>query len=33
VRYSFRAIPIIDNDGVMIGAIPYRDVIDLQQRS
>jgi len=33
VRYSFRAIPIVDDDGVMIGAIPYRDVMDLQQRS
>jgi Mg/Co/Ni transporter MgtE len=33
VRYSFRAIPIVDDEGVMIGAIPYRDVMDLQQRS
>ena len=33
VRYSFSAIPIVDDDGVMIGAIPYRDVMDLQQRS
>ena len=33
VRYSFRAIPIVDDDGVMIGAIPYRDVMNLQHRS
>ena len=26
VRYSFRAIPIVDDEGVMIAAIPYRDV-------
>ena len=30
VRYSFRAIPIVDDEGVMIGAIPYRDVMNLQ---
>ena len=28
VRYSFRAIPIVDDNGVMTGAIPYRDVMD-----
>ena len=33
VRYSFRAIPIVDDGGVMIGAIPYRDVMDLQHRT
>ncbi len=32
VRYSFRAIPIVDDMGVMTGAIPYRDVMDLQHR-
>jgi CBS domain-containing protein/sporulation protein YlmC with PRC-barrel domain len=32
VRYSLRAIPIVDDDGVMIGAIPYRDVMDLKHR-
>ena len=33
VRYSFRAIPIVDDEGVMIGAIPYRDVMNLQHRA
>jgi hypothetical protein len=33
VRYSFRAIPIVDDEGVMIVAIPYRDVMDRQQRA
>jgi len=31
VRYSLRAIPIVDDGGMMIGAIPYRDVMNLQQ--
>lgn len=29
-RYSFRAIPVVDDCNVMIGAIPYRDVMDLK---
>ena len=33
VRYNFRAILIIDDEGVMIGAIPFRDVMELRQRS
>jgi len=32
-RYSFRAIPIVDDAELMMGAIPYRDVMDLQHRS
>ena len=28
VRYSFRAIPIVDDEGVMTGALPYRDVMN-----
>jgi CBS domain-containing protein len=31
-RYSFRAIPIVDDGDLMLGAIPYRDVMDLQHR-
>jgi Mg/Co/Ni transporter MgtE len=31
-RYSFRAIPIVDDAELMLGAIPYRDVMDLQHR-
>jgi len=33
VRYSFRAIPIVDESEVLVGAIPYRDVMDLQHRN
>jgi CBS domain-containing protein len=28
-RYSFRAIPIVDDDERMVGVIPYRDIINL----
>jgi magnesium transporter len=31
-RYSFRAIPIVDDAELLLGAIPYRDVMDLQHR-
>ena len=31
-RYSFRAIPIVDDSDLMLGAIPYRDVMNLQHR-
>ena len=33
VRYSSCVIPIVDDEGVMIGALPCRDVMDLQQRA
>ncbi len=29
-RYSFRAIPIVDERGKMVAVIPYRDVMDLK---
>jgi len=31
-RYSFRAIPIVDDREVIVGVIPYRDVMSLQHR-
>lgn len=31
-RYSFRAIPIIDEQEAIVGVIPYRDVMDLTHR-
>jgi len=29
-RYSFRAIPVIDDNGVILGVIPYRDIMNLK---
>ena len=31
-RYLFRAIPIIDEEDVILGVIPYRDIINLDHR-
>jgi len=31
-RYSFRAIPVTDEEERMIGVIPYRDVMKLKHR-
>lgn len=31
-RYSFRAIPIVGESNVMKGAIPYRDIMQLNHR-
>ena len=31
-RYSFRAIPIVGEGNVMKGAIPYRDIMQLDHR-
>lgn len=31
-RYSFRAIPIVDEKDAIVGVIPYRDVMDLKHR-
>lgn len=28
-RYSFRALPVIDDENHLIGVIPYRDVMNL----
>jgi CBS domain-containing protein/sporulation protein YlmC with PRC-barrel domain len=32
VRYSFRAIPVVDENETIVGVIPYRDVMDLKHR-
>jgi len=31
-RYSFRALPIVDDAGTIVGVIPYRDVVNLEHR-
>ena len=31
-RYSFRAIPVTDERNVILGVIPYRDVMKLKHR-
>jgi len=32
VRYLFRAIPITDEDDVILGVVPYRDIMNLNHR-
>jgi hypothetical protein len=31
-RYGFRALPVTDPDGKMLGVVPYRDVMNLKHR-
>jgi Mg/Co/Ni transporter MgtE len=31
-RYSFRALPIVGEDGELLGAVSYRDMVDLKHR-
>ena len=31
-RYDFRAIPVVDREDKLLGAIPYRDVMNLKHR-
>jgi magnesium transporter len=31
-RYSFRAIPITDDQDVILGVVPYRDIMNLKHR-
>ena len=31
-RYSFRTIPITDENRVILGVIPYRDIMNLKHR-
>lgn len=31
-RYSFRAIPVVDNEDLLLGAVSYRDVMELKHR-
>jgi CBS-domain-containing membrane protein len=32
-RYGYRALPVIDANGKMLGIIPHRDLIELEHRS
>ncbi len=32
-RYGFRAIPVVDDAGRILGVVPYRDVMNLKHRS
>ncbi len=32
LRYGFRALPVVDDDGVLQGVVPYRDVMNLKHR-
>jgi CBS-domain-containing membrane protein len=29
IRYGFRALPATDENGVILGVVPYRDVMNL----
>jgi Mg/Co/Ni transporter MgtE len=31
-RYSFRAIPVTDDHDVILGVVPYRDIMKLKHR-
>ncbi len=32
LRYGFRALPITDENGIILGVVPYRDVMNLKHR-
>lgn len=32
IRYGFRALPICDEQGMLLGVVPYRDVMNLKHR-
>jgi CBS domain-containing protein len=32
IRYGFRALPVKDENDVILGAVPYRDVMNLKHR-
>src|SRR5579872_1491574 len=32
IRYGFRALPVADEDGIILGVVPYRDVMNLKHR-
>jgi CBS domain-containing protein len=32
LRYGFRALPITDENGIVLGVVPYRDVMNLKHR-
>ncbi len=31
-RYEFRALPVVDGEGKLLGAVPYRDIMNLKHR-
>lgn len=32
IRWAFRALPVADADGIILGVVPYRDVMNLKHR-
>jgi magnesium transporter len=32
LRYGFRALPVTDERDVLLGVVPYRDVMNLKHR-
>ena len=32
IRYGFRALPVTDENGKILGVVPYRDVMQLKHR-
>ncbi len=32
IRYGFRALPVADENGIVLGVVPYRDVMNLKHR-
>lgn len=32
IRYGFRALPVTDTNGILLGVVPYRDVMNLKHR-
>jgi magnesium transporter len=32
IRYAFRALPVTDRNAIILGVVPYRDVMNLKHR-
>jgi Mg/Co/Ni transporter MgtE len=32
IRYGFRALPVTDENAIILGVVPYRDVMNLKHR-
>jgi CBS domain-containing protein len=32
LRYGFRALPVVDDNDILQGVVPYRDVMNLKHR-
>jgi Mg/Co/Ni transporter MgtE len=32
IRYGFRALPVTDENDIILGVVPYRDVMNLKHR-